>query len=156
MSEISSAKAPPLWKRAFPFFWAVVIGVLPVPDLISRYRVQHAARKLITLTGRRWPGMDADGADAMQLAMCRLLFLQRQTHRAVLSRQAEAATFLARAAIETLLAGLYCRYESTAVSTFQAEMVRQIPLQFQFLVDAGVIPAEVLMECISRLDYGPA
>lgn len=143
-----------LWRRALPYARAIAAAILPVPDLVSRFRVRRTARGLITLKGKHWPEMDATGTDAMQLAMCRLLFLQRQTRRAVSSRQAEAATFMARAAIETLLTGLYCRYDSEAVSRLQAGLVKQLLPLMQFLVDAGVVPAEVLADCIKRLDLG--
>jgi hypothetical protein len=98
--------------------------------------------------------MAASGADAAQLALLRLLFLQRQTRRAVQTRQAEAATMLARTSIETLIAGLYCLHEPDAVARLQGEQVRLLPLLLEYLTDAGVIPASVLAECVSRLELG--
>ena len=129
-----------------------MLAVLPVPDLISRYRVRRTAGELIT--SDPWPGTAATGPDAAQLAIRRLLFLQRQTRRAVRSRQAEAATMLARASIETLITGLYCLHEPKAVAQLQGENMRMLPLLLEYLSDAGVIPASVLAECISRLDLG--
>ena len=63
---------------------------------------------------------------------------------------------LARASIEALIAGLYCLHEPQAVEQLQGEQMRLLPLLLEFLSDAGVIPAEVLAECIRRLDYGQA
>ncbi len=98
--------------------------------------------------------MAATGADAAQLDILRLLVLQRQTRRAVRSRQAEAATMLARASIEALIMGLYCLHEPNAVNELQGENIRIMPLLLEYLSDEGMIPASVLAECISRLDLG--
>ena len=61
---------------------------------------------------------------------------------------------LARASIETLITGLYCLHEPEAVAQLQGEMVRNLPLVFEFLSDIGMIPDSVLAECISRLEFG--
>ena len=98
--------------------------------------------------------MAASGLDAAQFAILRLLFLQRQARRAVRTRQAEAAVVLARSCIEALIIGLYCLHESDAVGQLQGENVRMLPLMLEFLSDADVIPADVLAECIKRLDLG--
>jgi hypothetical protein len=137
-----------IWRQARPF----LIGALPVADLPSRYRVRRLAVNLIECDP--WPGMAATGEDAAQLDILRLRWLQRDTRRAVRSRQAEAATMLARASIETLITGLYCLHEQDAVAKLQAENLRNLPLLLKFLTDAGVIPASVLDECIRRLGYG--
>jgi len=152
MSSELSGERFRVWARVRPYVGIVVLAVLPVPDLISRCRVRRAAGSLITCDP--WPGMAATGPDAAQLAILRLLFLQRQTRRAVRSRQAEAATVLARASIEALITGLYCLHEQNAVSQLQGENIRSLPLMLEYLSDAGVIPASVLAECISRLDLG--
>lgn len=141
-----------MWQAARPFVRALVLAFFPVPDLVSRYRVRRTAVGLATYD--RWPGMAATGADAAQLALLRLLFLQRQARKAVRSRQDEAATMLARVAIETLITGLYCVHEPDAVAKLQGEQMRMLPLLLEYLTDAGVIPADVLAECISRLELG--
>lgn len=137
-----------VWRQARPF----VLGALPVIDLPSRYRVRGLALSLVECDP--WPGMAATGEDAAQLAILRLRWLQRETRRAVRGRQAEAATMLARASIETLITGLYCLHQQDAVAKLQAENVRNLPLLLKFLTNAGVIPASVLDECIHRLGYG--
>src|SRR5712692_511264 len=141
-----------VWQRVMPYVRIVVLAVLPVPDLISRCRVRRAAGNLVRCDP--WPGMAATGPDAAQLAIHRLLYPQRQTRRAVRSRQAEAATMLARASIEALITGLYCLHEPNAVAQLQGENIRLLPLLLEYLSDAEVIPAGVLAECISRLDLG--
>lgn len=137
-----------IWRQARPF----LLGILPVPDLPSRLRVRWLAA---SLAGRGpWPGRAATSDDAAKLALLRLRWLQHETRRAVRSRQAEAATMLARVSIETLITGLYCLHEQGAVAKLQAENVRNLSLLLKFMTDAGIIPGSVLDECIRRLDYG--
>lgn len=137
-----------IWRQTRPF----LAGALPVIDLPSRYRVRRLAVSLVECDP--WPGMAATGEHAAQLAILRLRSLQRDTRRAVRDRHTEAATLLARAAIETLITGLYCLHEQDAVAKLQAENIRNLPLLLRFLTDAGVIPPSVLDECIRRLGYG--
>jgi hypothetical protein len=80
------------------------LAVLPVPDLMTRIRIRRTAGRLATCDP--WPGMAATGLDAAELALLRVLWLQRQTRRAVRSRQPEAAVMLARVTIETTITGL--------------------------------------------------
>ena len=97
----------------------LVLSALPVPDLLpSRYKVRRTAHRLARGCDP-WPGTAASGSDAARLALLRLLYLQRATHRAVRSRQDEAATMLARVSIETYITGMYCVYESDAVAQLQ-------------------------------------
>jgi hypothetical protein len=150
-SEKRSAKVQLLrgiWRQARP----LLLGVLPVLDLLSRYRVRKLAVSLVECDP--WPGMVATGEDAAQLAILRLRWLQHDTRRAVRSRQAEAAIMLARASVETLITGLYCLHQQDAIAKLQAENLRNLPLLLKFLTEAGVIPASVLDECIQRLGYG--
>jgi hypothetical protein len=141
-----------LWPGLKPFVHTFLLAVLPVPDLIGRYKVRRAAGNLVPCDP--WPGMAAKGIDAAQLALLRLRFLQRDTRRAVRSRQREASTILARAAIETLITGLYCLHEPGAVAQLQGEQMRSLPLLLEYLSDSGMIPDDVLAECISRLGLG--
>jgi hypothetical protein len=98
--------------------------------------------------------MEATGTDAAQLALLRLLALQKDVHKAVRTRQDEAATVLARVSIETLITGLYCIHEPTAVAQLEGEQMRMLPLMVRFMVDAGLLSRDVLNECIQRLDLG--
>jgi hypothetical protein len=102
--------------------------------------------------------MAASGADAARLALHRLLHLQREAHRAVRSRQDEAATILARVMIETYITGMYCLYEPGAVAQLQNGQLKMLRPMLEFLrEDGGVlsgVPRDVLDECIRRLDAG--
>ncbi len=142
----------PLGRRIWQITRPFLLGALPVLDLPSRYRVRRLAARLVACDP--WPGMAATGEDAAQLAVLRLRWLQVATRRAVRTRKAEASILLARASVETLVVGLYCIHELGAVAQLQAESMRNLPLLLRFATDAGVIPASVLDECVSRLGYG--
>jgi hypothetical protein len=98
--------------------WQLLRGVLPYPDLWRRWRVNRRAHKLITC--RHWPGDDATGMDAAQLALLRLLWLQRLTRNSVTMRRDDDAVLLARAAIETCIVGLYCVHSGDAIAHLSA------------------------------------
>ncbi len=148
-----AAEPPPgrFWivKRVMPFLRVAILGFLPCPDLITRYRMRRAARGLVTL--RTWPGTDASSAEAAQLAMMRLLWLQRQTRRAVRARQREAAVMLARASVETLFLGLYCRRVPEAVAQLHASNIKALSDGFGYFEDAGIVPTRVIRACAARL-----
>jgi hypothetical protein len=117
--------------------------------------MRRTARKLVTL--RTWPGMDATSADAAQLAMLRLLWLQRQTRRAVRGRHREAAIMLARACVETLLLGLYCLREPKAVSQLHAANIKALGDAFAYFEYLDIVPPDVIRQCAAMLGKpGPA
>jgi hypothetical protein len=58
--------------------------------------------------------------DAAQLALLRLLWLQRLTHNSVTMRRDDDAALLARAAIETCIVGLYCVHSGDAIAHLSA------------------------------------
>ena len=93
-------------------------GVLPYPDLPRRIRVRRRAFKFVTC--KRWPGDAATGDDAAQLALLRLLWLQRLIRRAVRARRTEEAALLARSTVDTCITGLYCLHSETAVGALTA------------------------------------
>ena len=146
-----------LWAAVWPSARILVLSALPVPDLLSRRKVRGAAYDLARGC-EPWPGMTASGTDVARLALLRLLHLQKATHRAVRSRQDEAATMLARVAIETYITGMYCLYEPDAVAKLQNGQLKMLRPMVEFLrEDGGIlsgIPREVLDECIRRLDAG--
>jgi hypothetical protein len=98
--------------------------------------------------------MEATGTDAAQLALLRLLTLQKAIRKAVRARQDEAATVLARVAIEMLITGLYCVHEPSAVARLEGEQIRMMSVMLKFMADGGMLPREVLDECIRRLSAG--
>jgi len=83
--------------------------------------------------------------------MFRLLWLQRQTRRAVRGRHREAAIMLARASVETLLLGLYCLREPKAVTQLHAANIKALGDAFAYLESIDVVPAEVIRQCAARL-----
>jgi hypothetical protein len=105
-------------KPVLAVSWQLLRGVLPYPALLRRWRVNHRAHKLITC--RHWPGADATGMDAAQLALLRLLWLQRLTRNAVGMRREEDAVLLARASIETCIVGLYCVHSGDPIAHLSA------------------------------------
>jgi hypothetical protein len=71
-------------KRIWPTVRVAIAGFLPCPDLPARWQMRRQAASLIGL--QAWPGMNASSEDVAQLAMLRLLNLQKQVHRLVLLR----------------------------------------------------------------------
>ena len=131
------------------FLWGVVVSVLPCPDLTSRYRMRREAYRLVTL--RTWPGMAADSGEAAQLAMLRLLWLQRETHRAVRGRHREASAMLARASVEGLFLGLYCLRVPGAIAKLHADNLKALGDGLAYLEEADIAPGQVIRECVARL-----
>src|ERR1017187_9313584 len=140
-----------LWilKRVAPYIRIAVLGVLPCPDPVSRHRMRRTADRLVTL--RTWPDMAATSEQTAQLAMLRLLWLQRQTRRAVRGRHKEAAVMLARASVETLLLGLYCLRVPKAVAQLQAGNIKALGDTLAYVEEAGIVPEEVIRECAAAL-----
>ena len=140
----------------WPLARILVLSALPVLDLPSRRKVRRTARDLAQGCDP-WPGMKASGTDAARLALLRL-YLQEATRRAVRSHQDEAATMLARVAIETYITGMYCLYEPGAVAKLQSGQLKMLRPMLEFLrEDGGIlsgVPRDVLDECIRRLDAG--
>jgi hypothetical protein len=94
--------------------WNTIRALLPYPDLPRRVRMRHRAFRLITID--RWPADDAvTNTEAAQVALLRSLYLQRIARRAARRRQREEAAFIARAAVDNVLVGLYCLYCDDAV-----------------------------------------
>jgi hypothetical protein len=136
-------------RRIRPHLRVAVLAFLPCPDLIGRFRMRRAARELVTL--RTWPGMDATSAQAAQLAMLRLLWLQKQTRRAVRWRHREAAVMLARGSIETLFLGMYCLRVPGAIEKLHAGNIKALNSGLSCLAETGIAPAAVIRECTAAL-----
>jgi hypothetical protein len=96
----SGDRTPRLWfvRGVWPCIRIAIFGMMPCPDLLARRRVQRRARAFVTV--KTWPEDQATSKDAAQLAMLRLLSLQRQTRRGVRTRQREASAMLAPASVE--------------------------------------------------------
>lgn len=110
---------------------------MPSPDPVRRTRFRRDAYELVTC--EPWPDDDAKGPDAAQLALLRLLFLQRQVRRAVRWRQREAAALLGRSAAETCIVGLYGLHTEDAAKALAAKDAVYFPRFLGFLVTAGLV-----------------
>ena len=102
-----------------------------------------------------WPADDATtGLDAAQLALLRLLRLQKETRRSMRSRQREAAALLARSSLEGCILGLYCLHSDDAVSELRAANIKAGGRALGFLADAGIVPKEVIDRAVAA--FGPS
>jgi len=119
-------------------------SVLPYPDPLRRRRMRQAARGLITCT--RWPGDNATPEDIAQLALLRLLWLQRQTRRAGRWRQVEATALLARACIETCLAGLYWLYGDSQAERMGGNNAKSFRRLMSYIADGDPISPALVNE----------
>jgi hypothetical protein len=126
--------------------WHYTRGLLPYPDPFRRMRVRRHAAALVTVT--QWPGDAATGPEAAQLAMLRLLWLQRKVRRA---HQAEEAAYLARAALETCIVGLYCLFGDDAVAKLAAANYRAAGKSVSYLAAAGLMSMEAIDSAVASL-----
>ena len=129
----------------------VLRGVLPYPDLVRRARIRRRARDL---AGRDlWPQDEAavTGLDFARLALLRLLWLQRETRRAVRTRQREAAALLARTSMETCILGLWCLHNPDASSKLRTSAIKTAPAMLTFLSSTGLIPDTLIRQAVHAL-----
>lgn len=129
----------------------VLRGVLPYPDPVRRARVRRRARDL---AGRDiWPQDEAavTGLDFSRLALLRLLWLQRETRRAVRTRQREAAALLARTSMETCILGLWCLHNPDASSKLRNSAIKTAPAMLSFLSSTGLIPDTLIRQAVHAL-----
>jgi hypothetical protein len=109
-------------------------------------------REALSLVGlQSWPGMSATSEHAAQLAMLRLLDLQKKVHRLVLLRQREASVMMARSGVETLLLGLYCMRVPDAAAQLHAGNVKALGDTLAYLEEIGIALAIVIRECARAL-----
>jgi hypothetical protein len=130
---------------------AVLRGVLPYPDLPRRIRVRRSARTLATGSPLPRDEEQVTGEDYARLALLRLLFLQRETRRAVRTRQREAAALLARTAIETCILGLWCLLIPGAAVKLRSSEYKSAAAMLTFLSSTDFIPEELIRRALSAL-----
>ena len=136
-------------KRIAPYARAILAGVLPCPDIPSRYRMRSRARKLARCGP--WPEESSTSLDVAKLAVLRLLWLQRQTRRAVRGRHREAAVLLARSSVETCILGFYCLHEPGAPAQLEAANLKALRDMLRSLEDMDLIPGDVIDQCLRAL-----
>lgn len=130
---------------------AIVRGVVPYPDLMRRARVR---RRAYNFAGRDvWPQDEAavTGLDFAKQALLRVLWLQRETRRAVRTRQREAAALLARTSIETCILGLWCLHEPDAVRRLRGAEIKLLPNLLTFVSSTDFIPDDVIRQAVRAL-----
>jgi hypothetical protein len=127
-------------------------GVLPYPDPLRRRRIRKAARGLIAAT--RWPGDDATPEDIAQLALLRLLWLQRQTRNAGRWRHGEATALLARACIETCLVGLYSLHVEDGTERMAGNNAKSFRRLMSYIADGDPIPPTLVDQVAASFGAG--
>jgi hypothetical protein len=116
--------------------------------------MRRGAFKLVTC--KQWPGEDATGMDAAQLALLRILYLQQLTRTAVTERRAEDAALLARASIETCIVGLYCLHSGDAIADLSAANYRPAGRVGTYLSDADLGSRDAIDGAVEALgELGP-
>lgn len=98
-----------------------LLGVLPYPDLRRRRRIRRKALRLVTC--KNWPGGQATGMDAAQIALLRLLWLQELIRDAVTQGRGDDAALLARASLETCIVGLYCVHSGDSIADMSTSTI---------------------------------
>lgn len=128
-------------------------STLPYHDPLRRRRIRQAARDLITC--ERWPGDDATPEDVAQLALLRLLWLQRQTRMAGRLRQTEATALLVRACIETCLAGLYWLYGDGQVERMGSNNAKSFRRLMSYIADGDPISPTLVNDVAATFGTAP-
>ncbi|WP_233413887.1 hypothetical protein [Nucisporomicrobium flavum] len=130
---------------------SVLRGVLPYPDLPRRIRVRRTARTLATSSLLPRDEEQVTGEHFARLALLRLLFLQRETRRAVRMRQREAAALLARTGIETCILGLWCLLIPGAAAKLRASEFKTGAAMLTFLSGTGLISQQLIRQAVGAL-----
>jgi len=119
------------------FIWRLICLNVASVDPLRRRRVRAAAKRLVP--AKAWATKDATADEIARLALLRVLFLQRETHRAARHVEGEASAMLARASIETAITGLFCIYVSGAEKLFEGEMSKRTKRLFAGITEAAGI-----------------
>lgn len=78
--------------------------------------------------------------------LLRLLWLQRETHRAARARSPDAAALLARASIETCIAGLYWLYGEDKVDRMRGQNAKSFQRLLSFIADDDLITPRLIRD----------
>jgi hypothetical protein len=121
-------------------------------DRRRRRQVRDAARRLVP--EKAWSGETATEAELARVVLLHLLWLQEQTRRSARDRNAEGAALLARSAVDTVIAGLYCLSVPGAAKRYDAGAGKDVKkLLSQFATEAEV-GTEVLDDMLAFLGPG--
>jgi hypothetical protein len=125
--------------REVPPLVVLVRAFAPYPDPRARRRTRRAARSLVTVES--WPGDDATNAELAQLALMRLLWLQRECRRAGRRGHVEAAVLLSRTAIETMIVGLWMLHTPEPIPNLQRQSAKSLKSLLGFITGPDLVPA---------------
>lgn len=117
-------------------------SVLPYPDPLRRRRARREARALVRCDP--WPDRDANASDVAQLLLLRLLWLQRETRRALRWRLHDAAALHTRSAVEACLSGLYWLCDGTDVERLHAKNAESFRRLLSPIATGEPIPRELI------------
>lgn len=124
---------------------------MPYPDRRRRRAARRAAGDLIDCSP--WPGDKATPIEIAQLALLRLLYLQREAHRCT-GQQREAITLLARAAVETAITGLYWLYGEQDIEPARSENAKSFRRLMAPLADGETISEAMIEEVAATIGSG--
>ncbi len=129
-------------------------NLVPYRDLARRRRVRKAARGLVTVQAWPKPPETGTGTQLAQLALLRLLWLQREIRRSVRLRHLEASGMLARACVETCLSRLYWLHVTDAASQFDAQTLQSVMKLCLPMTGPGRVPESLLKDMAAAI--GPS
>jgi hypothetical protein len=129
--------------------WFLLRSTLPYLDPFRRRRVRKSARSLIV--SARWLGDDATSLDIAELALLRLLWLQRETHRAARARLTEATALSARAAVETCIAGLYWIHRDESAARLRSSNAKSLQRLLAYIAAGDPIPQDFVDEVVAMI-----
>jgi len=122
--------------------------LLPYPDPLRRRRLRRHAHALVSWTS--WPGDTATPVEVAELALVRLLWLQRETHRAARSKQKEAAALLTRTATETCIAGMWAVYGGDTTARLRNQYAKALGGMAKYLA-GSVVPSEFVQRLVGSV-----
>jgi hypothetical protein len=102
---------------------------------------------------RPWPGDDATPIEIAQLALLRLLYLQREAHRCT-RQQREAVSLLARGAVETAITGLYWLYGEQDIEPARSDNAKSFRRLMAPLADGETVSEEMIEEVAGTIGSG--
>jgi len=129
----------------------LLFSAVPYPDRRRRRAARRAAGDLIDCSP--WPGDDATPIEIAQLALLRLLYLQREAHRCT-DQQREAITLLARAAVETAITGLYWLYGEQDIEPARSDNAKSFRRLMAPLADGETISEAMIEEVAATIGSG--
>lgn len=124
----------------------IAIQVLPYPDPWHRWRMRRLARRLITCS--RWPDEEATPTDIAQLALLRVLYLQREAHWSARVGGFESTMLLARATVDACISALYWLGQPEAGARLTKANAKSAKQMLKVFMDLLQVPTTALDEAV--------